>query len=105
MPPSNLQISSFSDRSVSYTFTASPTSGATYRAAFTTQRLLIPQPPDDTADSAGLRTKSGLIPDVQYMLQVFAVLSGAESAAISAGFTTLPDGKSDQLMFTWLAKS
>ena len=105
-PPSNLRISAVSDRSVSYTFTASPTSGATYRAAFTTQRLLIPQPPDDTADSAGLRTKSGLIPDVDYTIQVFAVQNGAESTAISADFTTLPNGKSIlpwQLMLTWLA--
>ena len=108
MPPSNLQISSFSDRSVSYTFTASPTSGATYRVTFTltTQRDGITRPADDTTDSASLRTTSGLIPDVDYTLQVFAVLNGAESAAVSANFTTLPSGKSIlpwQLMLTWLA--
>ena len=74
----------------------------------TTQRDGIPQPTDDTADSAGLRTKSGLIPDVDYTIQVFAVLNGAESTAISDDFTTDPGGKSIlswQLMFTWLAKS
>ena len=40
-----------------------------------------------------LRKMSGLIPDVTYRLQVVAVLPGAESAAISKDFTTLPDGK------------
>ena len=60
----------------------------------TTQRQGIPRPPDDTTDSAGLRTKSGLTPDVDYTLQVFAVLSGAESTAISGTFTTDAGGKS-----------
>ena len=102
MPPSNLEIAAVSNRSVSYTFTASPTSGATYRVTFTTQRQGIPQPPDDTTNSASLRTKSGLTPDVDYTLQVFAVLSGVESTAISGTFTTLPGGKPIlpwQLMF------
>ena len=102
LPPSNLIVFAVSNRSVSYAFTASPTSGATYRVTFTTQRESIPQPPDDTPDRAGLRTKSGLIPDVDYTLQVVAVLSGVESAAVSANFTTLPGGKPIlplQLMF------
>ena len=93
LPPRNLEISAVSNRSVSYTFTASPTSGATYRVTFTTQRQGIPQPPDDTPDRPGLRTKSGLTPDVDYTLQVFAVLNGVESAAISDTFTTLAGGK------------
>ena len=110
LPPRNLGITAVSNRSVSYTFTASPTSGVTYRVTFTltTQRDGIRQPTDDTPDSAGLRTKSGLTPDVDYTLQVVAVLNGAESTAISLDFTTLPGGKSIlpwQLMFTWLAKS
>ena len=108
LPPRNLGISAVSNRSVSYTFTASPTSRATYRVTFTTQRQGIPQPPDDTPDRAGLRTKSGLTPDVDYTLQVFARRNGVESAAISGTFTTLAGGKSIlpwQLMFTWLAKS
>ena len=102
MPPSNLNVFAVSNRSVSFAFTASPTSGVTYRVTYTTQRQGIPQPPDDTPDRAGLSTKSGLTPDVDYTLQVFAVLSGVESAAISANFTTLPGGKSIlpwQLMF------
>ena len=102
MPPSNLKVFAVSNRSVSYAFTASPTSGATYRVTFTTQRQGIPRPPDDTPDRAGLRTKSGLTPDVDYTLQVFAVLSGVESTAISGTFTTLAGGKSIlpwQLMF------
>ena len=102
MPPSNLGITAVSNRSVSFAFTASPTSGVTYRVTYTTQRQGIPQPTDDTTDSAGLRTKSRLAPDVDYTLQVVAVLSGVESAAISANFTTLPGGKPIlpwQLMF------
>ena len=69
---------------------------------FTTQREGIPQPPDDTTNSASLRTKSGLTPDVDYTLQVVAVLGGVESTAISRTFTTLAGGKSIlpwQLMF------
>ena len=95
MPPSNLIVFAVSNRSVSYAFTASPTSGVTYRVTFTltTERQGIPQPPDDTPDRAGFRTKSGLAPDVDYTLQVSAVLSGVESAAVSANFTTLPGGK------------
>ena len=102
LPPRNLGISAVSNRSVSYTFTASPTSGVTYRVTYTTQRQGIPQPTDDATDRPGLRTKSGLTPDVDYTLQVVAVLSGVESAAVSANFTTLADGKSIlpwQLMF------
>ena len=108
MPPRNLGITAVSNRSVSYTFTASPTSGATYRVMFTTQRDGIPQPPDDTTNSAGLSTKSGLTPDVDYTLQVVAVLNGAESVVVSGTFTTLAGGKPIlpwQLIFTWLAKS
>jgi len=74
----------------------------------TTPRDDIRLPTDETTDSASLRTTPVLIPDVDYTLQVFARLNGAESAAISANFTTLPGGKSIlpwQLMFTWLAKS
>ena len=104
MPPSNLESVFVSKRSVSYTFSASPTTGVTYRVSFTltTEREGIPQPTDDAPDSAGLRTKSGLTPDVDYTLQVVAVLSGVESAAVSANFTTLPGGKPIlpwQLMF------
>ena len=92
-PARDLQITSENKRRVSYTFTASPTSGATYRVTFTHQRAGIPQPRTETFRNAGLRTTSGLTPDVTYRLQVFAVLSGVESAAISKDFTTLPDGK------------
>ena len=92
-PARNLQTFNVDKRRVSYTFSASPTSGATYRVTFTHQRAGIPQPRDETFTNAGLRTTSGLTPDVTYRLQVFAVLSGAESAAISKDFTTLPDGK------------
>ena len=80
-------------RSVSYTFTTSPTSGVTYKATFTPQIAGIPTPQTVTFNSASLRTTSGLTPDVTYRLQVFAVLNGMESAAISVNFTTLPDGK------------
>ena len=80
-------------RSVTYVFTASPTSGATYKVTFTPQRAGIPQPQTETFTSVGFRTKSGLIPDVTYRLQVVAVLNGEESSAISKDFTTLPDGK------------
>ena len=92
-PVNNLQAFGASKRSVSYTFTASPTSGASYKVAFIHQRAGIPQPPTETFSSAGLRTKSGLVPDVNYKIQVVAVLSGVESTAVSATFTTLPDGK------------
>ena len=81
-------------RGVSYTFTASPTSGASYKVTFIPQRDGIPQPPTETFRSGGLRTKSGLVPDVTYRIQVVAVLSGVESTASSVTFTTKPDGKS-----------
>ena len=92
-PASNLQTFNVGKRRVSYTFSASPTSGATYKATFAPQREGIPQPQTETFDNAGFRTTSGLIPDVTYRLQVVAVLNGEESAAISVNFTTLPDGK------------
>ena len=92
-PARNLQTFNVDKRRVSYTFSASPTSGATYRVTFTHQRAGIPQPRTETFSNAGFRTTSGLTPDVAYTLQVVAVLSGAESAAISKDFTTLPDGK------------
>ena len=78
---------------MSYRFTASPTSGVTYKAIFTHQREGIPQPTTDTFDSAALRTKSDLTPDVTYQLQVVAVKDGEESTAISANVTTKPDCK------------
>ena len=92
-PSRDLQITSVNKRRVSYTFTESLTSGATYRVTFTPQRAGIPQPRNETFSNAGLRTTSGLTPDVAYRLQVVAVLSGVESTAISKDFTTLPDGK------------
>ena len=91
--PSNLQTSRVTKRSVTYFFTASPTSGATYKVTFTPQRAGIPRPQTETFNSAGSRVKSGLTPDVTYRLQVVAVLNGEESSAISKDFTTLPDGK------------
>ena len=84
-------------RGVSYTFTASPTSGASYKVTFIPQRDGIPQPPTETVPSASLRTKSSLVPDVMYIIQVVAVLSGVESTAITTDFTTLPDGELQQL--------
>ena len=92
-PPSNLQTSDIRKRSVSYSFAASPTSGVTYKVIFTPQRADIPQPITDTFDSVAPRTKSGLLPDVTYKIQVVAVKGGEESAASSATFTTKPDGK------------
>ena len=92
-PASNLQTFNVGKRRVSYTFSASPTSGATYKVTFTPQRAGIPQPQTETFTSVGFRTKSGLIPDVTYRLQVVAVLNGEESSAISVNFTTLPDGE------------
>ena len=92
-PVNNLQAFSATKRGVSYNFTASPTSGASYKVTFIPQRDGIPHPPTETFSSAGLRTKSGLVPDVNYKIQVVAVLGGVESTAVSATFTTLPDGK------------
>ena len=94
-PPKKLVIPKVKKRSVSYRFTASPTSGVTYKVIFTHQRTGIPQPKNRTFSNSRLRLRkmSGLIPDVTYRLQVVAVLRGAESAAISKDFTTLPDGK------------
>ena len=92
-PATDLQTFNVDKRRVSYTFSASPTSGATYRVTFTPQREGMPQPRNETFSNAGFRTTSGLSPDVTYTLQVLAVLSGVESAAISKNFTTLPDGK------------
>ena len=92
-PASNLQTFNEGKRSVSYTFTASPTSGVTYKATYTPLIAGIPTPQTETFNSAALRTTSGLTPDVTYRLQVFAVLNGMESAAISRDFTTRPDGK------------
>ena len=92
-PPSSLQTSDIRKRSVSYRFTASPTSGVTYKVIFTHQRADIPQPTTDTFDSVSPRTKSGLVPDVTYRIQVVAVKGDEESAASSVAFTTKPDGK------------
>ena len=92
-PPSSLQTSDIRKRRVSYRFTASPTSGVTYKVIFTHQRADIPQPKTDTFDSVARRTKSGLVPDVTYKIQVVAVKGGEESAASSVTFTTKPDGK------------
>ena len=92
-PASNLQTFNVDKRRVSYTFTASPIYGATYKVTFTPQRAGIPQPQMEVFTSAGFRTTSGLTPDVTYRLQVVAVLNGDESAAISVNFTTVPDGK------------
>ena len=82
---------------MSYTFIASPTSGASYKVTFIPQRTGIPQPPTETFPSAGLRTKSGLVPDVMYIIQVVAVVGGVESTAVTTDFTTLPDGELRQL--------
>ena len=92
-PARNLQTFGVDTRRVSYTFTASPTRGATYKLTFTTNRKGIAPPATQVLARAGFRTISGLIPDVDYTLQVVAVQNGAESAAVSANFTTLPAGK------------
>ena len=92
-PPSNMQTSDIRKRRVSYTFTASPTSGASYKVTFIPQRAGIPQPLTETFNSSGLRTKSGLVPDVTYRIQVVAVKGDEQSAAISVTFITKPDGK------------
>ena len=92
-PPSNLRTSNIRKRRVSYSFVASPTSGVTYKVIFTHQRAGIPQPTTETFNSSSLRTKSGLVPDVAYRIQVVAVKGDEESAASSAAFTTKPDGK------------
>ena len=64
---------------------------------FIPQRSGIPQPPTETFTNASLRTKSGLVPDVDYTIQVVAVLGGVESTAITTDFTTQPDGEQWQL--------
>ena len=92
-PVNKLQAFSVTKQSVSYNFTASPTSGASYKVTFIPQRTGIPQPPTETFSSASLRTMSGLVPDVTYRLQVVAVLRGVESTASIVTITTLPDGK------------
>ena len=92
-PPSSLQTSDIRKRRVSYRFSASPTSGASYKVTFIPQRAGIPQPPTETFNSSSLRTKSGLVPDVTYRIQVVAVKGDEQSAAISVTFTTTPDGK------------
>ena len=94
-PPSNLQTSDIRKRRVSYRFTASPTSGVTYKVAFIPLRTGIPQPQKKSFHKlrSGSRKMTGLTPDVTYRLQVVAVLSNIESTAISVKFTTKPDGK------------
>ena len=92
-PPSSLQTSDIRKRRVSYRLGASLTSGVTYNVTFTHQREGIPQPKTNTFDSVALRTKSGLVPDVTYRIQVVAVKGDEQSAAISVTFTTKPDGK------------
>ena len=64
---------------------------------FIPQRERIPQPPTDTFPSAGLRTKSGLVSDVTYRIQVIALLGDLKSTAVTTDFTTLPDGEQWQL--------
>ena len=94
-PARNLQTFGVDKRRVSYTFTASTTPGASYKVTFqvTANRTGITPPATQVLPRAGFRTISGLTPDVNYTLQVVAVRNGAESAAVSADFTTLPDGK------------
>ena len=92
-PPSSLQTSNIRKRRVSYIFAASPTSGVTYKVIFTHQRAGIPQPTTDTFDCVAHRTKSGLVQDVTYRIEVVAVKGSEESAASSVTFTTKPDGK------------
>ena len=92
-PVRNLQAFGATKRGVSYTFTASSTSGASYKVTFISQRTGIPRPPTDTFPSAVLRTKSGLVPDVNYIIQVVAVLGDVESTAVTKNFTTKPDGE------------
>ena len=92
-PPSSLKTSNIRKRRVSYRFAASPTSAASYKVTFSPQMTGIPQPPTETFSSASLRTKSGLVPDVTYRIQVVTVNGGEESAASSVTFTTKPDGK------------
>ena len=100
-PASNLQTFNEGKRSVSYTFTASPTSGVTYKATFTPLIAGIPTPQTERFNSAALRTTSGLTPDVTYRLQVFAVKNSVESAAISRDFTTRPDGNITVYFTIW----
>ena len=92
-PVGRLFTFSVSLRSVSYIFTASPTSGAGYEVTFIPQRSGIPQPQTERLGRAGFRNKAGLIPDVTYRLQVVAVLGGVKSTPVSKDFTTRPDGK------------
>ena len=94
-PARNLQTFGVDKRRVSYTFTASTTPGASYKVTFqvTANRTGITPPATQVLPRAGFRTISGLTPDVDYTLQVVAVRNGTESTAISANFTTFPDGK------------
>ena len=64
---------------------------------FIPQRDGIPQPQPETVPSASLRTKSGLVPDVMYIIQVVAVLGDLNSTAVTTDFTTQPDGELLQL--------
>ena len=84
-------------RGVSYTFRASLTSGASYKVTFIPQRDGIPHPLTETFSRASFRTKSGLVPDVNYRIQVVAVLGDVESTAVTTNFTTRPDGELRQL--------
>ena len=43
--------------------------------------------------SSGFRNTAGLIPDVDYTLQVVAELNGEKSTPVSTMITTDPDGK------------
>ena len=92
-PIGSLTISNVGKRSVSYIFTASPTSGASYEVTFMHQRSGIPQAGTARPPRAGINNKAGLIPDVTYTLQVIAVLSGVRSTPVSKDFTTQPDGE------------
>ena len=96
-PVRNLQAFGATKRGVSYTFIASPTSGASYKVTFIPQRDGIPQPPTETFSRASFRTKPGLVSDVTYRLQVIAVLGDLKSTAVTTDFSTLPDGELRQL--------
>ena len=104
-PPGRVQIAISTTRSVSYSFTASPTPGATYKVTFTPKKDGIPVLGPLTFDISRFHTTSGLVPDMTYTLRVVAVLNGEESTPVSAVFTTTPDGKPmlqwEVFLYTW----
>ena len=90
----SLQVDNLGKRSITYSFSASPTPGATYNVTITPLRAGIPTPQAEMFSSAGIRiTSVGLTPDVKYRLQVLAVLNGTTSESVSVDFTTGPDCK------------